>query len=171
MLQVEYNKDIGTEKWITEGHGKQVFFNLLVQVFSKTPKKPMNVQVYTNSKFDQHDSVMSFIKQFIQKVDYKKLNNIKKRAATVSIKNITLLYNQYVDFEKLGRPRLAKHLRESLKRYNYSVVKTRTALVIRGIILHVEKLKRIFHYKPNELAHWLDTNLTMSLETYERTFP
>ena len=152
MLQVEYKKDTQTELWITEGRGKQVFFNLLVKVFSKTPKMPPNVKVYTESKFDQHDSTVSFTNQFIKQVDYKKINSNHKTAATISIKNLTVLYNQYVRFQKLGRPKLAKHLKEILKRSNFSVVRTNKALAVQGIILHVEEFKRIFRYNPHELA-------------------
>ena len=113
---------------------------------------PLNVKLYTDSKFDLDDSALSFVKEFVQEVRYESLRNNEKKAATVSIRYLTVLYNQYVEFAKLGRAKLAKHLRDTLKRLGYSVVRTKIAVVVRGIVLNIRKLKNIYIHNPIALG-------------------
>ena len=58
VYQAQYRKDISTEKWIVDGPGKQVFFNLLTQVFTKVPEMPVNVRKFTLQQFDKQDSLL-----------------------------------------------------------------------------------------------------------------
>ena len=125
---------------------------MLVKVFTKCPRLPGSVAVYTDSKFDNDDTTMSFVKQFVQKTIHESLNNRAKRAATVSIKKLTTLYSQYVYYEKLGIPKLAKHMKETLKRLGFNIVRTKSGVVVRGIVLNIAKLKRIYQQKQTELG-------------------
>ena len=127
-------------------------FPLLVVLFSNSPKMPRIVEIYTNSKFDQHDSALVFVKIFVQDIRYESLRSPEKKAVTVSIKNLTILHNQFIKYKKLGRPNLAKHLKNTLQRSNLSILKTKDAMVERGIVLNIEKLKLICQYNPIELS-------------------
>ena len=141
---VQYVKDISTEKWMTDGLGKQVFFNLLTQVFTMHPEMPINVKTFTFQQFDKQDSLLHFMNTFVQAIQFENLSMSKKKACTVSIKGICKLYTQYVAFERLPNAKLRKHIKNILVRKGFSIVKTKKALVVRGILLNVAKVKLIF---------------------------
>ena len=92
------------------------------------------------------------MKQFVQEVKVESLSIEAKRASTISIKNLTLLYYQFANFEKIGKVKLAKHFKYTLKRLSYTVIKTNQALVVRGIVLNIRKLKSIYINNPNLLS-------------------
>ena len=135
---------------------------MLVEVFCKNPKRPKAVELYTNQKFDMHDSVLSFIRDIVQPHQYIGLSPELKKIVTINVKSLVVLYKQYVLFERLGIPKLFKHVKNTLIREKYTIVKSKKALVIRGLILNVEKLKEIFRYSPNELSHLFDTEFNIT---------
>ena len=169
-VQAEYKKDLETEEWIIKGDGKQIFFNLMIQLFTKSPKMPASVKRYTAYKFDQQDTVLIFVKDFLQPHNPQGLDQVKKNALTISIKSLMLLYKHYVKVEKLGKPVLTKHMKEMLKSRQYTIVKTNRAIVARGVLLNMRMLKLIYTKNPQELSNWFYTNLRISLETYESMF-
>ena len=65
----------------------------------------------------------------------------KKIALNISIKALYFIYKHYVEVEKLGKPALLKHLKQTLNLKHYTIVKTRKALVVRGAVLNTRKLK------------------------------
>ena len=108
---------------------------------------PINVKKFTSLQFDKQDSTLDFVSKIVQPIEYEKLPATKKKAVTVSVKGIYILYKQFVAFGHLGKVKLRKHLKNILLRQNFVIVKTRKAMVVRGILLNAEKLKLIFEQK------------------------
>ena len=96
---------------------------------------------------DKQDSALDFVIKIVQPIEYEKLPATKKKAVTVSVKGIYILYKHFVTFENLGKVKLLKHLKNILMTQNFIVVKSRKAMVVRGIVLNAEKLKLIFEKK------------------------
>ena len=168
--RAEYKKDPTTEQWIIDGDGKQVFFNLLVQVFCKNPKMPDAVKIYTRSKFNQQDTAFSFLKEYAKPHEFAGMSSYMKNIVTVTLKGLVKLYEQYVLFRKLGTPQLLKHMKFTLVKENYVLVKTNKAIIIRGIVFNTENLKVIFKYAPNELVQFFNSEYGLSIETYQDNF-
>ena len=116
----------------------------------KETARPSNaVKRSTSSKIIsvKQDSTLDFVSKIVQSVEYEKLSATQKKAVTVSVKGIYILYKHYVALEHLGKVKLCKHLKNMLVRRNFLIVKTRKAIVVRGILFNAEKLKLIFEQK------------------------
>ena len=107
---------------------------------------PINVKKFTSLQFDKQDSTLDFVSKIVQPIEYEKSPATKKNDVTVSIKGIYILYKQFIAFGHL-EVKLRKHLKNILVRQSFSIVKTRKAMVVRGILLNAEKLKLIFEQK------------------------
>ena len=108
---------------------------------------PISVQKFTSLQFDKQDSTLDFVSKIVQPIQHENLPAAKKKAVSVSVKGIYILYKQFVDFGHLGKVKLRKHLKNTLVRQNFVIIKTRKAMVVRGILLNAEKLKLIYEQK------------------------
>ena len=123
-----------------------------MQVFKKSPKIPPHVKKYTMQQFDHQDSLMSFLNEYTQPIAFENFTTKKRKAVSVSIKSLRLLYLKHVAFWNLGKPKLMKHLKNMLLRNKYNIVKTKKSLTVRGILLNIDKLTKIYQYQVNELS-------------------
>ena len=93
-----------------------------------------------------------------------------KNIVTVTLKGLVKLYNRYLISAKAGRPRLLKHIKYMLIKEHYKVVRTKKALIVRGIVLNTEKLKVLFRDAAHELVQFFADEYGLSVETYESKF-
>ena len=142
-LPAEYPIDRQTENWIINGDGKQVFFNLLVQIFTTSQQVPAAVLKYTAEKFNHSDSTIRFVKEVLKPFSYSNQPNSLKKVLRLKILDIQKLYQEYCVYHKLGQPGKVKHLKETVLRYGYTVVRSKNGLEIKGVIVNTELILKI----------------------------